>query len=58
MVCTNRTTIKREALEQAVLSALQTHLMRDDLVKIFCDEYTRHLNRLRAAQAGALDEEG
>ncbi|MGE0132384.1 MAG: recombinase family protein [Blastocatellales bacterium] len=55
-VCGNRKTIKREALEQKVLAALQTHLMRDDLVQIFCEEYASHLNRLRAAQETALDE--
>lgn len=57
-VCGNRKTIKREVLEARVLSALQTHLMRDDLVQIFCEEYTVHLNRLRAAQDGALAEAG
>lgn len=55
-VCANRKTIAREVLEARVLSALQTHLMRDDLVQIFCEEYTRHLNRLRAAQDSALHE--
>ena len=53
-VCANRKTIKREALEQKVLAALQTHLMRDELVQVFCEEYTKHLNRLRAAQDSAL----
>ena len=55
-VCGNRKTIAREVLETKVLAALQTHLMRDDLVEIFCKEYTAHLNRLRAAQDGALAE--
>ena len=49
-VCTNKTTIKRSKLEGMVLGALQTHLMRDDLVEIFCKEYTRHINTLRSAQ--------
>ena len=49
-VCANRKTMARDKLERTVLSALQTHLMRDDLLKIFCAEYTRHLNELRAAQ--------
>ncbi|MBK9584837.1 MAG: recombinase family protein [Alphaproteobacteria bacterium] len=53
-VCGNRKTMAREVLEQRVLSALQTHLMRDDLLTLFCEEYTRHLNRLRAAQDSAL----
>jgi hypothetical protein len=49
-VCTNRKTMAREKLEGAVLSALQTHLMRDDLVEVFCQEYTNHLNALRVEQ--------
>lgn len=52
-VCGNRKTIARKKLEAAVLSALRTHLMRDDLVEIFCAEYTAHLNALRAAHNSA-----
>ena len=55
-VCANRKTIKREVLEHKILSALQTHLMRDDLLEIFCEEYTRTLNALRRAQDSALRE--
>lgn len=53
-VCANRNTIKRETLEKTVLATLQTHLMRDDLIKVFCEEYTRHMNDLCAEQNGAL----
>jgi DNA invertase Pin-like site-specific DNA recombinase len=49
-VCTNTTTITRSKIEGLVLKALQTHLMRGELVDIFCAEYTRHMNELRAAQ--------
>ncbi len=49
-VCANRKTIARVYLEDAVLRALQTHLMRDDLVETFCQEYAQHLNELRTAQ--------
>ncbi len=49
-VCTNKITIKRENLEGVVLSALQTHLMRPELVELFCAEYTKHMNVLIAAQ--------
>lgn len=52
--CTNRKTIKREALEEFVLSGLQSRLMRDDLLKLFCEEYTSHMNQLRAAQDSVL----
>jgi len=53
-VCGNKTTIKRETLENAVLGALQTHLMRDDLLQIFCEEYTKHMNTLTHAQDATL----
>ncbi len=49
-VCANRKAIKRETLEGFVLDALRTHLMRDDLVDIFCKEYTKHMNTLISAQ--------
>ena len=49
-VCTNKNTIKRSVLEGKVLNALQSHLMRDDLVQGFCYEYARHMNALRAAK--------
>lgn len=45
-VCANRKTIKREILEDYVLSALKTRLMREELVEVFCKEYTSHLNML------------
>ena len=45
--CGNRLSMKREALEEAVLSALRTHLMDTDLCAEFCKEYTAHLNRVR-----------
>jgi DNA invertase Pin-like site-specific DNA recombinase len=47
-VCGNRKTIAKEKLEGAVLSALQKHLMREDLVEVFCQEYLDQLNKLRA----------
>jgi hypothetical protein len=46
----NSKTIAREKLESAVLSALQTHLLRADLVETFCQEYAQHLNVLRSTQ--------
>ena len=47
-VCTNMLTIRREALEVAVLDALAHHLMDPEAVAIFCEEYTHERNRLRA----------
>ncbi len=49
-VCSNKVTIKRENLEDVVLSALRTHLMRPELVELFCTEYTKHMNVLIAQQ--------
>ncbi len=53
-ICTNKKTITRDTLEDAVLNALQSHLMRDDLVQVFCEEYMRHMNSLRSAQSATL----
>ena len=53
-VCTNKKTIKRSLLETTVLNALQSHLMRDELLEVFCAEYARHMNSLRSAQNTAI----
>lgn len=47
-VCPNRRAIKREILEECVLSALQSRLMQEDLVSVFCKEYTKNINVLHA----------
>ncbi len=56
--CTSTRSIRRDLLEGTVLDSLQAHLMDDDLLDIFCQEYTRHLNQLRMAASGnrARDE--
>ncbi|MCU7859112.1 MAG: recombinase family protein [Candidatus Thiodiazotropha sp. (ex Lucinoma kastoroae)] len=54
-VCKNRKTIKRETLENYVLDALQTRLMQDNLVQVFCAEYTKHLNTLHKQQNTAQE---
>ena len=52
-VCTNMATIRREVLEQSVLEALEHHLMDEEAVRIFCEEYAAERNRLQArADAG------
>ncbi len=51
--CSNKRTIRRDALEGAVLGALQTHLLRDELVQVFCEEYTTHMNALRRQMEAA-----
>jgi site-specific DNA recombinase len=45
--CDNRHTIRRDTLEATVLEGLQRHLMDPMLCDLFCQEYTRHTNRLR-----------
>jgi site-specific DNA recombinase len=42
-----RHTIRRAAPEVTVLEGLQNHLMDPALCDVFCQEYTRHMNRLR-----------
>jgi site-specific DNA recombinase len=53
--CDNRTNIRRDRLEARVLAALREKLMDPALFKVFCDEFTREMNRLRM-EAGASIE--
>ena len=53
--CGNRRTMRREDLETLVLEALQHRLMDPALCKRFCDEYTRHWNRLRREHGAARE---
>ena len=56
--CENKRTIRRDVLEASVLNGLQHHLMDEELLAVFCEEYTRQLNALRMAESGnrARDE--
>jgi site-specific DNA recombinase len=47
--CENRKSIARTALEDRVLGALGTRLMKPELFAVFCEEYTAEINRLRKA---------
>lgn len=49
-VCTNRTTIARQDLEDRILTSLSEHLMEPALVKAFAEEYIAERNRLAATQ--------
>ncbi len=49
-VCTNLVVIRRDTLEETVLSGLRTNLMAPDLVQEFITEYHAELNRLMADQ--------
>ena len=56
-VCPNLRTIKRPALEQAVLGGLQERLMDQKLLAIFCEEYTARRNTLAAQRAARFAAE-
>lgn len=45
--CSNRRTIRREAVDAIVLDGLQTRLMRPELCDLFCREYAKAMNQLR-----------
>lgn len=53
--CDNQLTMKRDAVDELVLTALQDHLMNDDLVAVFCDELTRHMNQLHSQHNAAIN---
>jgi site-specific DNA recombinase len=65
--CDNRRTIRHDLLESRVLEGLQHHLMADEYIALFCEEYTKHINTLRMeagasnardeARLGAIDKE-
>jgi site-specific DNA recombinase len=53
-ICSNRLTVRQDALEQAVLHSLQANLMDPALCEQFCTEYVRHMNELRRTHNAAL----
>ena len=52
--CDNRRTMRRDLLEVSILDALKHHLMEPELFALFCDEYTRHMNKLRIEATSSL----
>ncbi|MBK1671573.1 resolvase [Rhodovibrio sodomensis] len=51
--CTNALRVRRQELEARVLAAMRDKLMDPSLFRVFCEEFTRELNRLRMdASAG------
>jgi site-specific DNA recombinase len=56
-ICDNGITMKVEDVEAAVLSALQVHLMDEELCNLFCREYTRRMNELRAEHNAARNDQ-
>ncbi|WP_418024812.1 recombinase family protein [Paracoccus sp. TD-10] len=49
--CTNMAVIRQKDLETRVLNALEHHLMDEEAVRIFCEEYAAERNRLQATRA-------
>ncbi|MEW5704394.1 MAG: recombinase family protein [Pseudomonadota bacterium] len=45
--CDNTRTLRRDEIEATILDGLRHHLMDPELFAVFCEEYTRHLNKLR-----------
>jgi len=52
--CQNRRTVRREALETAILEGLRDQLMDPALFETFCAEFHRELNRLRQGERARL----
>ncbi len=52
--CNNKLSMRRDELEQAVLRALQTHLMDEQLCEEFCHEYTKRMNELHREHNASL----
>lgn len=52
--CNNRLSVSREKLESAILETLRNHLMEPALCAAFCEEYTKHINRLRMEHNASL----
>jgi len=52
--CDNRLTVRQDEVEGMVIGALQSRLMDPALLAEFCDEYTRHINRLRGEKNASL----
>jgi len=52
-VCTNRKTIAKETLERYVLQGLQSHMLKEDMLDVFCEEYVAHMNRLSRDEGAA-----
>ena len=52
--CTNRLRISRLDVENRVLNALKTKLLRKDFFEEFCREFAKEMNRLRMEQRAGL----
>jgi hypothetical protein len=52
--CSNWLTIRREDVEQRVLTSLKDGLLKQELFEEFCEDFTREMNRLRMEHRGSL----
>ena len=57
--CDNRLNIRKDTLEATVLDGLRHHLMDPELFEVFCEEFTKELNKLRMSETAekALKEQ-
>ena len=55
--CDCRTTISQDVLEEKVLGALRSRLMDPELTKVFCDEYTAHINSIRMERNAGIERD-
>lgn len=53
-MCGNRRTVNQADLEYTILKTIQSRLMDPELVSVFCEEYTSHLNKLRTMHNASL----
>jgi hypothetical protein len=53
--CSNLKTFRRDQLEQRVLAALREKLLDPALFEVFCDEFTKEMNRLRIEASTTID---
>ncbi len=53
-VCDNRRAMKQETVERIVISLLSNELMNPKLLDEFCQEYTRHINKLRIERNASI----
>lgn len=56
--CGNNVSVRKEPLETAVLSVLQSRLLTPEHVRTFVDEFKREVARLERADVGAGDRDG
>ena len=52
--CDNKRTIKREDVEALVLDGLEKHLLDPERTKVFCEHYTKAMNRMVAEHNAGL----